>query len=260
MKRFILVLMVVFVLAMPGILNADMVVDSKTLGPTAPNGTSYWVIDTTKTNWDNMSVQIMGTPVHSGTSGSGTTVTVLFAGTNEKPTTAQLAGTLAFPVLDWAMAYNALNILTGATKEPRSISIPPSKYLIGKILSGITGFSATFEFTGREGLGWSNPVPICVERGSLSLNASSGISAVATPPDGTKYAIFFVEPTSGATAYLTPDSVTTRTYTAGKSIASGDAWPVKTNKAELSKFRAYSPATTTNPAYLVYEYWTDKPY
>lgn len=250
MKKTVLILVALVLMA--GTATADMAHDSKLIDIMAPSGTSYFVIDINREKWDNISAGLAGS-ITQGVAGSGTTLTFLAAGVNEKPTDLQLAGASPFPALDWRMIFNKLDLSSGATEYMHPVDIPAARWLVGKVIGGVTNITCKLDFISREG-SWSPPSPIVISEGVFTIpSTGSGVSTL-TVPDGTRYAEFSI---SGASLFYTSDGLTTPSISGngtGIHCADLEGFSLTGNEARNAKFAKGGASRN-----VYYKFLTGKP-
>ena len=152
MKKVILTIVCAVILCGPlPVLAGEKVIPWQQTFDIKASGVSYWVVHIWKHRLDGKFAMGLVGDITQGVAGSGTTLTFDHATTTEEPTAAQIAGTAAFPKLNWHSGFAALAVDSGNTKYAYSLTtdVEPSNYWVGRFTSGVTDLEFTAELNGR---------------------------------------------------------------------------------------------------------------
>jgi len=118
------------------------------LGGTVANGVSYYYIDLNeKPDLRGLfGAQVVGKPK---VLVSGTTSTLEYALTNEKPTSQQLSGVSPMPALNWQTIWSGLNVVSGNSQYVVNWYPTQASGMVLRHTSGVTTMYYTISVEGR---------------------------------------------------------------------------------------------------------------
>lgn len=245
---------IALVVMVAGMAQADMATEQKKIAVSA-NSSTYFLVDLSKAQWQNIGVQLVG-PINQGIGTlSGTSLSLLFAPTNVKPTDAELSGATIFEGYDWRIAFSALDVSAGETRYVWPVSIGPAQYAVGKATAGVTDIQATLQLTGRDGGGWAPAKPIRLSEQQSAFTTTgitpyySGTTSIPVA-EGCQYVE--VQPVGDAVTFTTDGTAPTST---SRRIAANSVWTL--TRAEWQRF-TMRPAGAAAGALNIVQ-WTAKP-
>jgi len=254
-KIFSAVLIALFLL--PVTAGADMASEQKRISVSA-NSSSYTVVDLSKATWENIGVQLVGA-IGQGVAGSGTTLSLLVAPINAKPTDWQLTstnGATVFANVDWRVAFSKLNLTTGNSPYVWPVNIGSAQFALIRADAGVTNVNATLNLIGRDGPGWAPPNPIKISEHHSAFGTAgiskfwSGTTSIPVA-DGCRYVQ--VQPVGDA-VHFTTDGSTTPT-TSHTKMAAESVWRLTREEWQNFWMKPAGSAVGT----LNIEQWTAKP-